>query len=167
LHPTKGLSYLIEAAKRLQVHFPKIHVLIVGEGPQRSELEAQLKSSGLPYSLVGFLPDAFQVLPAMDLFVLPSVSEGMGLVLLEAMQARIPIVASHVGGIPEVIRDEEDGLLIPPMNPEALAESCTRILRNPELSKRISESGAKRWQEFSVKEMIRQTQAFYQELLQV
>lgn len=166
LHPTKGLTYLIRAAKQLQVHFPKVHVLIVGEGPQRSELEAEFKTTGLPYSLVGFLPDAYQVLPTMDLFVLPSVSEGMGLVLLEAMQARIPIVASHVGGIPEVIRDGEDGLLIPPMNPEALAESCTRILQNSELSARITESGAKRWQEFTVKEMIRQTQAFYLELLQ-
>jgi len=165
LHPTKGLNYLIKAAKLLQMRFPKVHLLIVGDGPLHLELEAQLNSIGLPYTLTGFLPDAYQSLPAMDLFILPSISEGMGLVLLEAMQAHIPIVASQVGGIPEVIRDGKEGLLVPPMNPEALAEACLRILENPELSKSMTEAGAKRWQEFSIYEMLRQTQTFYQELL--
>lgn len=165
LHPTKGLHYLIEAAKLLQPNFSKIHLLIVGDGPLRSKLEAQLNATGLSFTLTGFLPMAHQALPAMDLFVLPSISEGMGLVLLEAMQAYIPIVATQVGGIPEVIRDGKDGLLVPPMNPEALSKACLQILENPVLSRSIIESGSKRWQTFGVYEMLRQTQDFYLELL--
>lgn len=165
LHPTKGLHYLIEAAQLLQTNFPKTHLLIVGDGPLRSKLEDQLNATGLSYTLTGFLPEAYQVLPAMDLFVLPSISEGMGLVLLEAMQAHIPIVATQVGGIPEVIRDNKDGLLVPPRNPEVIAEACRRILKDPELSRSMIESGAKRWQKFGVYEMLRQTQSFYLELL--
>lgn len=165
LHPTKGLHYLIEAAKLLQTHYPQIHLLIVGDGPLRSKLEAQLIDTGLSYTLTGFLPKAYQALPAMDLFVLPSVSEGMGLVLLEAMQANIPIVATQVGGIPEVIRDGKDGILVPPMNPEALTQAFLQVLENPELSGSMTESGAKRWQQFGIHEMLRQTQDFYLELL--
>lgn len=165
LHPTKGLKYFIAAAELLYLHFPKLHLLIVGEGPLRNELEIQLNAAKIPFSLTGFLPDAYQTLPAMDLFLLPSLSEGMGLVLLEAMQAHVPIIASQVGGIPEVIRDGTDGLLVPAMNPKALADSCRRILENPELSKSLIESGTKRWQEFSVHEMLRQTEDFYAEIL--
>lgn len=165
LHPTKGLEDLIKAAKQLRDHFPKLHLLIVGEGPLRSDLEWKLQEAHLPFTLPGYQPDAFKSLPAMDLFILPSLSEGMGLVLLEAMQAHIPIIATQVGGIPEVIRDGQDGLLVPAKNPQALADACQRVLRDPELSKSLVESGSRRWQIFSVPEMVRQTENFYRDIL--
>lgn len=165
LHPTKGLDNLIEAAQLLRTQFPKIHVLIIGDGPLRTELQEHLTSCNLPHTLTGFLTEAYLGLTAMDLFVLPSVSEGMGLVLLEAMQAHLPIVATSVGGIPEVIRHDQDGLLVPPQEPEALANACQQILLNPNLAEKYIHSGAKRWQEFSLKEMLRQTEIFYREIL--
>lgn len=165
LHPTKGLTYFIEAAGLLKDHFPKLHLLIVGDGPLYDDLDYQLRATELPFTLTGFLPNAYQILPTMDLFVLPSVSEGMGLVLLEAMQARLPIIATQVGGIPEVIRNGMDGLLIPPMNSQALAATCKQIFKNPDLLNSLIDSGSKRWLEFSVFEMLRQTQNFYEEIL--
>jgi glycosyltransferase involved in cell wall biosynthesis len=165
LHPTKGLTYLIQAGKILKNRFPKLHLLLIGDGPLRLDLETQLKEAELPFTLTGFLPDAYQALPALDLFVLPSVSEGMGIVLLEAMQASLPIIATQVGGIPEVIRDRKDGLLVRPMDSEALANTIRELLEKPMLAKSLAESGSKHWLEFSVQEMIRKTQDFYEEIL--
>lgn len=167
LHPTKGLDNLIEAAQLLRTQFPKIHVLIIGEGPLRTKLQEHLTSNNLPHTLTGFLPEAYLGLTAMDLFVLPSISEGMGLVLLEAMQARLPIVATSVGGIPELIRRDQDGFLVPPQEPKALANACQQILLNPNLAEKYIHSGTIRWQEFSIKEMLRQTENFYREILQI
>lgn len=167
LHPTKGLHTLLKATQILGTQFPKIHVLLIGDGPLHAELQKQATAYALPHTFTGYLSEAYQALPAMDLFVLPSISEGMGLVLLEAMQAHLPIVATTVGGIPEVIRHLQDGLLVPPEQPEALAKSCGEILQNSDFAKSCIESGARRWQAFSIQEMLRQTQSFYGELLQI
>lgn len=165
LHPTKGLETLIEAATHLLPQFPNLHLLLVGDGPLRSDLEESLKKSGIPYTLPGFIPKGYQALPAMDLFILPSLSEGMGLVLLEAMQAQLPIIATHVGGIPEVIREGQDGLLIPPANSHALAESCLTLLTQPLLAKQLVQSSLNRWQSFSIHSMVKKTENFYDEIL--
>ncbi|AHF08258.1 glycosyltransferase [Desulfitobacterium metallireducens] len=165
LHPTKGLETLIDTAAQLLPHFPNLHVLLVGEGPLRSTLEEKLKNSGIPYTLPGFIPDGYQTLPAMDLFILPSLSEGMGLVLLEAMQAHLPIVATRVGGIPEVIRDGQDGLLIPPADSCALAEACETLLTQPLLAMQLVQSSLNRWQSFNIDHMIQKTENFYEEIL--
>ena len=166
LHPTKGLNTLLTAAQTLQSQYPKLHVLIIGEGPLRSALEEQAKGYNLAYTFPGYLPQAYLALPAMDIFVLPSVSEGMGLVLLEAMQAHLPLVATAVGGIPEVIRPSRDGLLIPSQQPQELAQALEKLLRGPSLAQALVHSGAKRWQDFSLQEMLRQTENFYREILQ-
>lgn len=166
LHPTKGLETLIEAAAQLLPQFPHIHLLLIGDGPLRSDLEESLENSGISYTLPGFIPKGYQALPAMDLFILPSLSEGMGLVLLEAMQAQLPIIATHVGGIPEVIRDGQDGLLVPPADSRALAESCLTLLTQPLLCKQLIQSGLNRWQSFSIQSMVKRTENFYKEILQ-
>lgn len=165
LHPTKGLDHLVEAAAQLRSHFPQLHLLIVGEGPLRSSLDQKLKEIGLSYTLPGFIPEAYQTLPAMDLFILPSISEGMGLVLLEAMQAHLPVIATRVGGVPEVIRDNQDGILIPPSNPQAIAQACQRILEHSEIANQLIQSGLNRWQAFSVGKMLSETEEAYLELL--
>lgn len=165
LHPTKGLTTLVEAAAQLLPRFPNLHVLIVGDGPLRSTLEESLRQAHVAYTLPGFLPQAYQSLPAMDLFVLPSLSEGMGLVLLEAMQAQLPLVATRVGGIPEVIREGQDGILVSPADPDALAQACQTLLDQPTLAKQQVQSGRTHWPLFSIEQMIQKTENFYEEIL--
>ena len=165
LHPTKGQSQLVKAANLLHSRFPHLHLLFVGEGPLRQELELELQNLALSYTLTGYLPKAYETLPAMDLFVLPSVSEGMGLVLLEAMQAGVPIVASAVGGIPEVIRAGKDGLLVPFGDVNGLAQACASIIENPNLAKSLVLSGQDRWKVFSLETMFRETEQVYTHIL--
>ncbi|MHB8073576.1 glycosyltransferase [Desulfosporosinus fructosivorans] len=165
LHPTKGHTTLIKAAAHLHLQFPTLHLLIIGDGPQRSNLELELKQSGIPYTLTGYLPQAYETLPAMDLFVLPSVSEGMGLVLLEAMQAGVPIVASAVGGIPEVVRAGKDGLLVPPGDVAAFSTACSKLINNPDLAKSLVLAGLSRWPRFSIDSMVRETELVYTRLI--
>ncbi|WP_019851485.1 glycosyltransferase [Desulfitobacterium sp. PCE1] len=167
LHPTKGLHTLLDAAQILRPQFPHIHTLIIGDGPLRGALIEKAEALELPHTFTGYLPEAYRALPAMDIFILPSVNEGMGLVLLEAMQAHLPLIATAVGGIPEVIRHSQDGLLVPPGQPEELAKSCCSLLQNPDLTQSCIDSGTKRWQDFSVQEMLRQTQDYYMEVLDV
>ncbi len=165
LHPTKGQTYLIKAATHLYSTFPNLHLLLIGDGPLRGDLEYQLKQSKIPHTLTGYLPQAYEALPAMDLFALPSVSEGMGLVLLEAMQAGIPIVASSVGGIPEVVRAGIDGLLVPPGDVAGFGDACSKIIDNPNLAKSLISSGLNRWTKFSIASMVRETEQVYIRIL--
>lgn len=165
LHPTKGHHYLIKAAAHLKTKIPNLHLLLIGDGPLAGELELELKKEKIKFTLTGYLPQAYQALPAMDLFVLASLSEGMGLVLLEAMQAHIPIVASAVGGIPELIRTGKDGLLVQAADPEALAKACITILENPRLAKILTDSAYLHWSQFSIAKMLTETQIFYEQTL--
>jgi glycosyltransferase involved in cell wall biosynthesis len=165
LHPTKGQTSLIKAAAQLHVKYPNLHLLLIGDGPLRQDLELELKRNPIPHTLTGYLPQAYAALPAMDLFVLPSVSEGMGLVLLEAMQAGVPIVASAVGGIPEVVRDGKDGLLVPPGNAAGFCAACSKIIDNPDLAKSLVISGQNRWPEFSIERMVSGIEQVYTRIL--
>ncbi|EGW38892.1 glycosyltransferase [Desulfosporosinus sp. OT] len=165
LHPTKGHTYLIKAAIQLRLKFPNLHLLLIGDGPFRQALESELSHNLIPYTLTGYLPRAYDALPAMDLFVLPSVSEGMGLVLLEAMKAGVPIVASSVGGIPEVVRAGKDGLLVPPGDVAGFTKACASIIENPDLTKSLVLSGHDRWPKFSIETMVRETEQVYTRLL--
>lgn len=165
LHPTKGQLYLIRAASQLQTDYPNLHLLLIGEGPLRESLTYELQKSGIPHTITGFLPSAYKALPAMDLFVLPSISEGMGLVLLEALQAQIPTVASDVGGIPELIRNGQDGLLVPPKDSVRLKTACATILKDPSFAQSLREEGRKRWPLFSLELMIKKTEAMYTRIL--
>lgn len=161
LHPAKGHEDLIQTAAILQDRYPRLHLLLVGDGPLRESLITQLDSLHLRYTLTGFLPEVFPALTAMDLFTLPSHSEGMGIVLLEAMQAGLPIAATHVGGIPEVITHEQEGLLVPPHHPSDLAAACARILDDPALAHSLVAAGDLRWPQFSVAAMMAATEDFY------
>jgi len=167
LHPTKGQTYLIRAVGQLRLKFPNVHLLLIGDGPLRQDLELDLLRTMIPYTLTGYLPQAYEALPAMDIFVLPSISEGMGLVLLEAMQAGVPIVASAVGGIPEVIRGGQDGLLVPAGDVTGFTKACATILENPKLAKALVHSGQERWPMFSIESMVRETEQVYTRLLHV
>ncbi|SHH21401.1 glycosyltransferase [Desulfosporosinus lacus] len=166
LHPAKGQMNLIKAATQLNLRFPNLHLLLIGDGPLRQNLTEELQRSAIPHTVTGYLPKAYEALRAMDLFVLPSISEGMGLVLLEAMQAGIPIVASAVGGISEVIHNEKEGLLVPPGDVAALTTACSSVLENHTLAQSLVRAGQNRWPMFSIDSMIRETEQVYNRLLE-
>lgn len=130
----KGYLDLIEAAALLRKTVPDFRVVIVGEGPERPAIEKAIAHHGLNQNVVLAGHDNY-VAPYFDmatLLLMPSHSEGSPNVLLEAMAAGLPIVASAVGGIPELLAHNETGLLIPPQNPQKLAESAGGLLRDPD-----------------------------------
>jgi glycogen synthase len=150
LAPQKGVSTLIAAAALIED--PSAQVLLVGDGPERPKLEREAKRIGVGDRLhfVGFL--AHNRLPAVlahaDLLVLPSLYEELGTVLLEAMWAGLPIVASRTGGIPDVIEDGVNGLLVPPGEPEELAHAIDRVLADRALAYRLSEGAQERGEDY-------------------
>jgi glycogen(starch) synthase len=150
LAPQKGVRVLVAAAGLLEDE--SAQVLLVGDGPERPALEREAERLGVGGRLhfVGFL--AHERLPAVmshaDLLVLPSLYEELGTVLLEAMQAGLPIVASKTGGIPEVIEDGVNGMLVPPGDPEAIALAIDRLLANRDLVRRLSEGAHQRGKDY-------------------
>jgi glycosyltransferase involved in cell wall biosynthesis len=133
LTDVKGHEYLVEAIAELKRDFPALHLVIVGSGDRHDALLQQAESSGLgdAVHILGHRDDVEACLAGMDLFVLPSLNEGMGRALIEAMAAGLPVVASRVGGIPAVVSHELTGLLVPPGDAGALAEALRRLLNRP------------------------------------
>jgi glycogen(starch) synthase len=146
----KGVGTLVSAAALLED--PRAQVLLVGDGPKRKRLKREAKRIGVADRLhfVGFV--AHERLPAVlahaDVLVLPSIYEELGTVLLEAMQAALPIVASRTGGIPDVIEDGVNGMLVPPDEPEALAHAINRLLADRNLARRLSEGARERGKDY-------------------
>jgi len=134
LTDVKGHEYLIEAVAKLKPDFPSLHLVIIGSGDRHDALLQQSELAGLrdAVHLLGHRDDIEACLAGMDLFVLPSLNEGMGRALIEAMAAGLPVIASRVGGIPAVISHERTGLLVPPGDAGALAEALRRLLDRPE-----------------------------------
>jgi len=139
----KGHEYLIEATKILKEHTPKIKMIIVGEGPLRMELNRQAKELNVKdiVFFLGFREDIAKILFSLDLFVLSSYLEGLGSSILDAMACRLPVVATKVGGIPEVVIHGETGLLVPPRNPSALARAILNLYKNKTLASRLGKRG--------------------------
>lgn len=129
LIPQKGIQFLIEAASLLKERFPRVRYVIVGDGPMRHVLERQTQKAGLGdiITFAGFRPRIDDFLSAMDLFALPTLEEGLSIAVMEAMAAAKPVVASAVGGVPELITPET-GLLVQPGNAWSLAEGMARLL---------------------------------------
>lgn len=139
----KGLDYLIDAAALLRTR-PGLTVLVVGDGDRRDALAAQIDRLGLAgrVRLLGKRDDVHALLAASDLFVCPSVwDEALGYVILEAMAVGLPAVASRVGGIPEVVREGETGLLVPPRDATALAGAIASLLDDPARRRAMGQAG--------------------------
>jgi glycosyltransferase involved in cell wall biosynthesis len=149
LSPEKGQSVLLRALPSVLATFPDAICVVAGEGPARDDLESEARRLGIRERVVflGFRRDVPVVLAALDLFVQPSLYEGFGLSLLEAMAAELPIVASRVGGIPELIEDGVTGVLVPPDAPAALSEAILRLLRDRDAARRLGEGAARRARE--------------------
>jgi glycosyltransferase involved in cell wall biosynthesis len=133
LHQRKGLQTLIDATPKVLARHPSAQVAIVGDGPELEALRAQARGRGVAHavSFVGLSTDPPASLRAMDLFAHPSLAESFPYVLLEAMSARRPIVASAVGGVPEAVSDGEDGVLVAPGDASALADAICALLEEP------------------------------------
>ena len=133
-YPTKGLEYLIQAADYFNDN-EDLAFFIIGDGELRPELEKMIREKGLEKKifLLGQIPDAYRFLPAFDFFVLPSVKEGFPWVLIEAMSAKLPVIATDVGAVPEIIDDYKNGLLVKPKSPAGLADKIKEILENDHL----------------------------------
>jgi glycosyltransferase involved in cell wall biosynthesis len=157
LYPVKGHRHLIDAVSLLVDRYPNLHVAISGRGDLEKELRTQARDRGLKSSvhLLGLRADVGAILAAADVFVLPSLSEGLPLALLEAMFAGCPIVASDVGEVRTALNDGRAGLLVPPGNPEALAAALDRLLRDPQEARRFGDrAGAHARAEYDLARMV-------------
>lgn len=164
LHPNKRLDVLIEAFARVHRSFPEAALVIMGEGSERAALEARIHALGLESSirLCGHVPNARTYLRALDLFVLPSHTEALGYVLLEAGQAGLPVVASRVGGIPEIVESGRTGFLVPRGEVERFAGAMIELANDANLRHRLGSAlEQKVREEFSVEQMLEKTLATY------
>jgi glycosyltransferase involved in cell wall biosynthesis len=137
--PVKGLDYFLSAAEVILGEIQNVHFLIVGEGPYRKHLEQMAQQKGLGKNVIfaGHREDVYDLLNAMDIFVLPSFHEGVPTVLLEAMALQKPIIATDVGGVPEIITDGETGFLVPPKSVKFLADRIVYVIRNLDEARRL------------------------------
>ena len=132
LVPVKGYKYFLESARKILEVYNKVVFVIVGDGPLMHELDNQIKKLGITnkVKLLGFREDIIDIMNIFDIFVITSLHEGIPMVLLEAMSLAKPIIATKVGGIPEIISDNQNGLLISPEDPETLATVCLGLIEN-------------------------------------
>jgi len=162
--PHKGQRHLIEAAALVVKKVPDARFVIAGEGELRPALERQIKEHHLEKHvfLAGFRPDILSVHKAFDIFVMSSVTEGLGTSLLDAMACGKPIVATTAGGMPEVVADGQTGLLVPPRDHEAMAEAIVRLLRDPLARAEMAAAGLARVRaRFSAERMVDDTLNVY------
>lgn len=140
LSPVKGLEFLLKAVPGLRSDFPQLQVLLVGEGPAKPDLVRLAYELGIADRVVISHPveDTRIPLASMDLFIAPSLQEGFGLAIVEAMAAGVPVVASDSGGPTEIIRDGESGFLIPPADASALESAIRTVLKDPDQRARIA-----------------------------
>jgi len=146
LYPVKGHRVLLAALAILRDRHPGVHVALAGRGELADELEAQARQEGLAARVhfLGLRSDIPNLLAGADIFVMPSLSEGLPLALLEAMFAGRPIVATRVGEVPTALGDGDAGLLVVPGDPAALATALDHLLSNPQEAARLGQEGARR-----------------------
>jgi glycosyltransferase involved in cell wall biosynthesis len=167
LSPVKGHRFLIVAMKEILLNEPNVQLLIVGDGECKEKLRKLANNLGIA-NCVYFVPpilDTPKPLSVMDIFVMPSLQEGLGLSIMEAQAASLPIVASNVGGIYTLVRDGQTGFLVPPRSPEALSKAILSLLKDKECLKRMGENGHRLIEErFSLEEMAGKIEEVYLEV---
>lgn len=164
LDPVKDYSTLIYAASEIINQFPNVGLLFVGDGPMRNDLENLGKNLHIENKIMflGERTDTIELLKMMDIFVLPSLIEGISNTILEAMSCGIPVVATNVGGNPEVVINGETGFLVPPKDSHALAEAIREILKDRSKGVRLGLAGKERTnQHFSLTNMVKAYETLY------
>jgi glycosyltransferase involved in cell wall biosynthesis len=167
LLPIKGPMVLLRAMPEVWNEHPDSTLVFVGKGDLDVDLRAealQLEANG-KVKFLGWRDDVAEIIQIFDIFVLPSLNEGMGRVLVEAMAAGKPVVASRVGGIPDLVKDEKTGLLVPPGDEHALANAIMRLVNNPSEARRMGAAGKFFCHCFSLEAMVEQLDHLYDELI--
>ena len=164
----KGHDIFIQAAQLLLKIRGDFHFLIVGDGKQRKKYELEVHLNGLKnhFHFLGRVSNIYNALNLMDVFVLPSKWEGLPISILEAMAFKMPVIATEVGGIPEIVRKDQTGVLIPPNDPIALRDAVLKLLENTSFSQKLVERAHQEiLQKFDQERMVRETVAVYEEFL--
>lgn len=167
--PQKGHIYLIEAMPEILKEVPNVKFYFVGSDEKgiKDNLKERAKELGVEKNIIfaDFSPDPVGLMSQFDIFVLSSLWEGFGLVLLEAMSVGRPIVATNVGPIPEIIQDGKNGFLVSPRDSKKLAEKIIILLKDKNLREKMGNAGKERLKEFSIEKMVRETEGVYDNLL--
>jgi len=166
LRPVKGLRYLIEAMKIVRDKDKNVRLVLVGDGEEREKLEKLVEKFGLKecVKFIGSVQNEEipQYMVTSDVFVLPSLSEGFPNVVLDAIASGLPIVATKVGGLPEIIEDSKNGFLVKPKNPEQIAEKILLLIKDDELRKRISKANKGEAERYSWERVVQRLEEVYQ-----
>jgi len=168
LEAVKGFPFLLGAAQRVLAVESNVEFLLAGAGPEEGNLRRLARELEISTS-VTFISNLFDFstsLAAMDIFCLPSLQQGLGTIMLEAMALGRPVIATSVGGVYSVVRDNETGLAVPPSDSGRLAERILELLRDPVRARALGESGRRLViEQFGVEQMVDQTAALYREIL--
>jgi glycosyltransferase involved in cell wall biosynthesis len=167
LRREKAHEILVHAAELLAPEFPRLRVLIAGMGPEEERLRRLVRDKGLEQRvlLLGFRRHVADVLAALDVVAFSSDREGSPLAVMEAMAAAKPVVATRVGGVPDIVDDGVHGLLVPPRDPHALAGAVARLLRDPTLRRELGQRGHERQRrEFDIAAVVGRVATLYEEL---
>jgi glycosyltransferase involved in cell wall biosynthesis len=167
LRPQKAIEVLLDALTMVRQELPEVHLVIAGDGPVRDELEHHARRSGNQgcVHFLGFRRDVESILRQADVAALPSDFEGMPLFAFECMANRTPLVATSVGGLPELLEDGVSGLLVPPRNPKALAGALSGLLTDRSWRERISEAASERLRDFTIDRVATQYAELYERLV--
>ena len=167
LLPIKGPDYLLKAMDDVWRRHSEASLVLVGKGDMDVDLRAEAlkKNANGKVKFLGWREDIDEIMPLFDMLVLPSLNEGMGRVLVEAMAAGKPVVASRVGGIPDLVRHAETGYLVPPADEKALADGIKMLLDDPEKAKQMGLRGQEYCRQFSLDAMIEKLDNLYSDLM--
>jgi glycosyltransferase involved in cell wall biosynthesis len=168
LRPGKGHAVAAEAVARLRERHPKLRLVVAGDGPARAEAERALEALGGAGILLGHRPDVMEVLDAADVLIHPSEADAFPTAVIEAMAAGLPVAATRVGGIPEIVADGETGALVPaPAVAAELAAALEPLVADADLRARMGAAGRARYErEFTVETWARRTRELYDRVLQ-
>jgi glycosyltransferase involved in cell wall biosynthesis len=165
--PHKRLDILLRAAGVVRRNIPDVRFVFVGKGPTETEVHQMARSLHLDETVVfsGFREDAPRVVTSFDVFVLSSEFEGLSIAAVEALALGKPVVVTSVGGLPEVVRDDVEGFVVPPGDHRALAERIIQLLRDPMLRARMGAAGCIRAEAFDIRRSVSRMESVYEELL--
>jgi glycosyltransferase involved in cell wall biosynthesis len=167
LVPVKGPEFLIQAAKHIISKYPDTYFIFTGDGPLEKDLKRRTLEMGISKNIIflGWRDDVAQIISIYDVFVLPSLNEGMGRVLAEAMALGKPIVASNIGGIPDLVIHGENGFLVLPKNPKQLAKYIQVLIEDKDKREKMGLAGKEMSLNFGAESMIEKIASLYEELL--
>lgn len=165
LAPVKGPEFMIKASQYISLESPETYLVFAGDGPLKEDLQTLAKKTGTDKNIVflGWRDDVPRILSVFDIFLLPSLNEGMGRVLAEAMALGKPIVASNVGGVPDLVIHGKNGYLVPPQNPEELAKYTQLLLEDKDKREKMGRAGKEMASGFTHDAMVQKITNLYEE----